>query len=152
MNREYYAAGILALVMSGVVAPGLGIIKPAGAATEDCVNGTNGFVDIPDNLTGKMIEKMEIGRGVSVSLHFGNVHGVQRGWALMEGNTEPGDRVWMDWTKNGGKNWIQCGPFDAAKSNRSYTSAAQRTSSDPAWRFRACADRHDGNYRCTQWW
>ena len=152
MNKKDYAAGILALAMSVVVAPELGIIKPAAASTEESVNGANGFMDIPDNRTGTAVYKIHIGRKVYVSLQYGDVGGVQRGWALMEGNTEPGDRVWMDWTTNGGKSWIQCGPFDAAKSNRSYTSAAQRTGSNPLWQFRACADLHNGNYKCTRWW
>jgi hypothetical protein len=117
-----------------------------------CTNGANGFVDIPYNYTGgTMAESRTVASGVTVQLRFGPINGVQRGWARISGSTLPGDLVWIDWTRNGGSTWIQCGPFRINTAGNPNTSAAQRTSSSTAWLFRACGKRPNGPTVCTNW-
>jgi len=71
---------------------------------------------------------------------------------MIDGSTFSGDLVWMDWTTNGGASWIQCGPFEVTAANQTKTSAAQRTSSDPNWQFRACGRAFPNFSVCGPWW
>ncbi|MET7698661.1 hypothetical protein [Streptomyces sp. NPDC005485] len=137
---------------------GLSIAGPAGfahAAASDCDGGRNGFTDISDSLTGRVVPgyPFEIG-GSHFSLEYGTVGGVQRGWAHLaaSGISFPQDEVWMDWTRDGGASWIQCGPFTLG-SKSSKTTAAQHTSNDHNWRFRACGKVYPSGYSyCGPWW
>jgi hypothetical protein len=139
---------------------GLLIAGPAGPATaapalpaspasaSDCAGGANGFHDISDNASGT------VERTVS---HDGDTITVQAaggsGFAKLEGATRSGESVWMDWTRDGGHTWLQCGPFQVDHGdNSSKTSAAKPTSSDPNYRFRACALTLDQAITCTDWW
>ncbi|MGW4650799.1 hypothetical protein [Kitasatospora sp. NPDC004289] len=128
---------------------------PATATVADCNNGANGFVDIPDNLSGTVARSADLGNGRTVTLQHGNVAGAQRGWAELSGATQPSDLVWMDWTTNGGTSWLQCGPFSSDQGwGQSKTSAAKATNSSSQYVFRACA-RSFSPYdlgRCSTWW
>ncbi len=131
------------------------LAAPASAAPEtaaECEGGANGFVDIPDNLTGEIVRgPIRIGP-IVVELHKGYVQGL-RGWARVRDSTAAGDMVWMDWTTNGGASWTQCGPFFVQHAGQVKTSAAQRTSSSPSWKFRACGYVTTTTaVRCTDWW
>ncbi|MEU6407531.1 hypothetical protein [Microbispora sp. NPDC046933] len=139
-----FAAGTL----TGVFAA-----APANAAVSECVNGANGFVDIPYNKTGTVAYSVDLGGGRKAQLHYGSISGVQRGWAIIRGTTKKGDKVWMDWTTtatNGG--WLQCGPFTVQADGLTNTSAAQKTSSKDGYWFRACGQIVGGTTRCTPWW
>ncbi|MFK0243925.1 hypothetical protein ACIQUM_04440 [Amycolatopsis azurea] len=119
----------------------------------DCERGANGFVDIPDNLNGEVVRGPIVIGPIIVELHKGYVQGL-RGWAKVRGSTAAGDLVWMDWTRNGGATWIQCGPFVVSHTFQTKTSAAQRTNPSPSWQFRACGMvGGTGSVRCTEpWW
>jgi hypothetical protein len=43
----------------------------------------------------------------------------------------------MDWSRDGGRTWIQCGPFGNPENNASITAAAQVTNLGTSWVFRA---------------
>ena len=104
MNIKYIVfrvASILVLAFSIATVPWLDVIKPVTASPADCEGGANGFRDIPDDLVGQLVGaewEIDLGNDVYVSLRSGTVAGTQRGWALIEGATIPGDKVWMDWT------------------------------------------------------
>lgn len=129
------------------------------ALASDCEGGANGFIDIPDDLVGTskprsvVVAKAGSLPLVVASLEVGVVAGAQRGWALIGGITLPGDRVWMDWTANGGRNWLQCGPFEVSRNIMLKTSAAKRTNPiSSLWQFRACGRRPGLAAQCTDWW
>ncbi|MGW7400913.1 hypothetical protein ACWGH7_31095 [Streptomyces cyaneofuscatus] len=124
----------------------------AHAAPQDCEGGRNGFIDISDNATGTPIRTLDMGSGVSITLQYGNISGSQRGWAKISGRAFSGDRVWMDWTTNGGSSWLQCGPFTVGTTGTSKTSAAKTTSTSSSYKFRACGNLNGGPVRCTTWW
>lgn len=86
----------------------------------------------------------------TIQLRAGNIRGIQHGWAKIL-NYRSSDRVWMDVSNDGGRTWIQCGPFYAS---RQYT-PAYPTSSSSNRKFRACGDvLIDGTrwFVCTAWW
>ncbi|MBP2579564.1 hypothetical protein J3A78_000042 [Streptomyces sp. PvR006] len=142
-------AGVL--VTAGVTV--FGVSGPAQASPADCEGGANGFVDIPDNLSGTVGTQRTIGGGTRISIQYATLGGVQRGWAKIDGWTLPGDKVWMDWTTNGGSSWLQCGPFVVGAQDTPKTSAAKNTTSSSAWKFRACAALAPaGPPLCTNWW
>ena len=70
-----------------------------------------------------------------VELVTGTVNGRQMAWARIQAAVY-GDRVWMDWSENGGKTWAQCGPF--LVTDTSYATRAHEIG--PQWKFRACGD------------
>ncbi|MFF4620935.1 hypothetical protein [Nonomuraea jabiensis] len=141
------------LLTAQVVAAGA---SSAAASPQDCEGGNNGFRDIPDTLRGTQAPVAPVGIfGRTATLYYGQVGGVTRGWAHLGGDTLWGDSVWMDWTRDGGRTWLQCGPFEVTSGGQTKTSAAQRTSSDANWRFRACLrwGRHEpASIKCTDWW
>jgi len=128
----------------------------ANASAGDCTHGTNGFTEIPDNLDGSIVRPSPPPTGgyEQVWLETGTVNGRQQAWAFLYGGSftgvRIGDQVWMDWTRDNGRTWIQCGPFTASGQN-TITSSAQVTSNDPNWRFRAGASI-DGHISVTAWW
>ncbi|MEV0238134.1 hypothetical protein [Nonomuraea sp. NPDC050786] len=148
----------LALATGLLLAPLVvtGASSPAAATPQECERGANGFVDIPDTLRGTPapVAPARI-IGLTGTLYYGKIGGVTRGWAHLGGETTWGDSVWMDWSRDGGRTWIQCGPFEVTSGGQTKTSAAQRTSSDPNWKFRACVrwGRHiPPAISCTDWW
>ncbi|MDH6128904.1 hypothetical protein [Kitasatospora sp. GP82] len=128
-----------------IVGPAAG---PALASAADCSGGANGFVDVSDNASGT-VQRSSFHDGDTISLQSAG----GRGFAKLEGATTSSESVWMDWTRDGGRTWLQCGPFQVDHGNgSSKTSAAKATSSDPNYRFRACALTADGVITCTNWW
>jgi len=127
---------------------------PANASQDQCVGGANGFRDIPDNASGiKHVWKQDDSKTVEINIQttvFGS-DGTSRGFAKIQGATRPDDLIWMDWTQDYGQHWIQCGPFKITANNQTKTSAAQYTSNDDAWRFRA-GGRIRGKLYLTDWW
>jgi hypothetical protein len=128
-------------------------VAPAPANAAACANRANGFTDVPDTLSGTIQRSVPLSPGVTVTLETGAVSGATRGWAKISGGTTAGDRVWMDWTTNGGTSWLQCGPFTVGHAGQSRTSAAKETNPSPSYQFRACGQLA-GNQpiRCTSWW
>ncbi|MGP4052337.1 hypothetical protein [Streptomyces sp. 2A115] len=136
---------------------GLSIAGPATSAhatAADCEGGANGFIDISDDASGSVVRSVDMGAGRAVTLHRGNIRGLDRGWAKISGTTVNGDLVWMDWTTNNGSTWLQCGPFAVNRgAGTSKTSAAKTTSSSSSYRFRACGYlKNAGQTKCTSWW
>jgi hypothetical protein len=130
------SAAVLMAVTTAVAAP-----TAAFATKAQCAGGANGFVDIPDNLNGVIADRRH-NSVTNLYLMFGQVQGVNRGWAFLgsaAGTYFGGDGylVWMDWSTDGGRNWIQCGPFNTRAGLYSITSAAKDTQS--SYRFRAGA-------------
>ncbi|MFJ2030253.1 hypothetical protein [Streptosporangium sp. NPDC087985] len=142
------ATGILAVGMMTIASP----MGAAHAAASDCTNGKNGFVDIPYNKTGTVINSITLDGSRKVELHAGTINGAQHGWAIIRGATKKGDRVWMDWTQNSGTSWIQCGPFTVQSDGSPNTSAAKKTSTASGYRFRACGDTPTKSAVCGPWW
>ncbi|SNS42246.1 hypothetical protein SAMN05216276_100972 [Streptosporangium subroseum] len=141
------AGALAASTLSGVLAA-----SPASAATIECVNGANGFANIAYNKRGSLVNSVDLGGGRKAELHRGQVNG-DRGWAIITGSTKAGDKVWMDWTttaREGG--WLQCGPFSVQANGLTNTSAAQKTSTDSRWQFRACGQIVGGSTKCAAWW
>jgi hypothetical protein len=134
----------------------LGISGAAHADRSHCEGGANGFVDISENQSGATQRSVELRPGAAgnrgwINLAVANIQGQQRGFVAIVGH-ETGDEFWMDWTQDGGNNWIQCGPFVAWDTNQ-HTTAAKSTSSSASWLFRACGSRHDSDaVVCTSWW
>jgi hypothetical protein len=132
------------------------VLNPASASASasDCAGGANGFVDISDGLSGLTVDEVETREGHFLDLEYGKVNGVTRGWALIyESITEylpTSASVWMDWSQDSGRTWLQCGPFYNSKGKKSITSAAKQTSSSSAWVFRAGA-MVNGKMYLTQW-
>jgi hypothetical protein len=124
------------------------------ALASQCEAGRNGFIDIPDTLIGTLhpVSPVSPASGVVVSLEVGTVAGAQRGWARIGGSTHVGDLVWMDWTQDGRKTWLQCGPFAVDSAGHPKTSAAKQTTPSPLWQFRACGRRIPNDSVCTSWW
>jgi hypothetical protein len=150
LKRKFriFVATMMLAGLAAVAVPG-----SASATAADCAGGANGFVDIPDTLGGTDVEDVRIGNHW-LYLNFGTVSGATRGWALLfEGSYEPlqtNASVWLDWSQDGGKSWIQCGPFFNSKGKTSITSAAKKTSSSPYWIFRAGA-MVNGEMQLSQW-
>ncbi|WP_052032654.1 hypothetical protein [Streptomyces viridochromogenes] len=154
-------AGCLSL-LAGATAGTVAGAGPAVAAAANCEGGVNGFVDIPDTLSGTVVGDPYYTpepRNLVLTLQHGNVGGLDRGWAKIEHWVMRGDQVWMDVTRNGGSSWLQCGPFTATESHNTshtpMTTPAYPTSADPNVRFRACVSRTSvNNYpiHCTPWW
>lgn len=71
------------------------------------------------------------------NLMYGNIQGIQHGWAQLSG-AKKGDWVTLDVTTDGGRTWGYCGPFEARWDGEKVITPAARTSSDPNLRFRAC--------------
>ncbi len=143
-------AAVLLLTTGGAV---VGSGSPAAATAAECSNGANGFVTVSDNASGTVARHIEPYPEFVINLEYGTVGGVQRGFARLRGRTVQGDKVWMDWTRNGGTTWLQCGPFTVSSLFAPKTSAAQRTSTDPNWQFRACGRSAGGDRSfCTRWW
>lgn len=144
------AASAAAVVLAG----GMTLLGPVGgaqAAASDCEGGAKGFVDISDNAYDTMARQVILyDEGIAISLEHGNIRGVHRGWAIIAGDVLPGNQVWMDWSQDGGEKWLQCGPF-TSRNGENKTSAAQRTSNNPDWQFRACGSTRSGIH-CTGWW
>ncbi len=142
-----------AAVASAALALGAGLLialpaAPAAASAADCAGGANGFADISDNASGT-VQRSASRDGDTITLQSTG----GRGFAKIEGTTRSGESVWMDWTRDGGRTWLQCGPFPVDKGdNSSKTSPSKATSSDPNYRFRACALTLDQAITCTDWW
>lgn len=129
------SAAVVAISSSLLV----GMSGVASATAGQCAGGANGFVDIPDDLTGTVVRQSD---GGDLTLEVGIVKGVKRGWARAHGNEValgPDTSVWMDWSQDGGNTWLQCGPFSPTDYRFSITSAAKSTNPSPSWRFRAGA-------------
>jgi hypothetical protein len=141
-------------------------VPSAQATAAQCEGGANGFIDIPDNLRGthappakwnpRRVDNRPGQRQVYAHLYYGTVSGAQRGWAMIDGQTVPGDWVWMDYSTDGGESVrIRCGPFKVSDQNRTKTSAAKTTSRSSSVKFRACAQMYNTpatSARCTEWW
>ncbi|WP_156213077.1 hypothetical protein [Lentzea aerocolonigenes] len=144
LRRFTSVAAAAALFTSVAVAAPLAAsadVRPATAG--DCQRGANGFVDIPDTQSGRAVDPQQLPAAV-LTLQFANIGGVNRGFAKLTTAAGPiyfggGEQVWMDWSWNGGKDWLQCGPFIAKPHTDQLTSAAKNTDPSPNWKFRAGA-------------
>ncbi|MGA4802450.1 hypothetical protein [Streptomyces lavendulocolor] len=145
---------LTAVLATALMAGALGFLSPAPAAhaaASDCEGGRNGFVDISDEAYDMQARAVTLwGEGINISAQYGNINGVQRGWARIAGDVQAGNSVWLDWSRDGGRTWLQCGPF-TSRNGENKTSAAQRTSTDANWKFRACGSTRTGIH-CTDWW
>jgi hypothetical protein len=131
----------------------------AGPGSDDagesgCESGANGFVDIPDTLRGNVAYEIDVGAPGSARaiLYHDFIDGQQRGWAMLDGATRDGDMVWMDWTQNGGDDWLRCGPFAVDEDGATRTTPAQRTANSSDWQFRACGQTEGAEPVCGAWW
>ncbi|GIH28532.1 hypothetical protein Aph01nite_68420 [Acrocarpospora phusangensis] len=151
-RRYLHVAAVGILAVGGLnLATGSAAASPAA-----CQNGANGFVSIPYNKTGTPIGSTRVDAGLAVSarwaqIHVANIGGVQHGWAIIQGRTQPGDKVWMDWTRDNEASWIQCGPFTVQSAGSPNTSAAKRTDPSASYKFRACLNVN-GQSWCGRWW
>ncbi|WP_433357920.1 hypothetical protein ACQP25_45300 (plasmid) [Microtetraspora malaysiensis] len=156
MSSVRRSLSITAIGLFAVGALGVGVSTgTAHASVSECVGGANGFADIAYNKTGTVVsgKTVDLGGGRRAELHTGTVAGFKRGWAIIRGTTKKGDRVWMDWTKTATRGgWMQCGPFTVQSDGLTNTSAAQKTSDDADYWFRACGQIVGGATKCGAWW
>ncbi|MFB9558576.1 hypothetical protein [Streptomyces roseoviridis] len=123
----------------------------------------NGFTDIPNSQTGRGIaggglvstSNGQIVASASYGMQAGYINGQEMGWGYLQvhsTNWHTHFEVWMDVTNDGGRSWIQCGPFWTLNSR--ITTAAYPTSSSPSRAFRVCGSAYPGNagIACTNWW
>ncbi|GAA4635270.1 hypothetical protein GCM10023196_080090 [Actinoallomurus vinaceus] len=142
--------GGLGLVTGRELAPGPRVV-PAAAQDDACTNwtwptGTAGRAAIPPATVHGQ------GHAPVVRLLTGTVGGRPMAWAQITG-ARYGDRVWLDWSRNNGQTWIQCGPFTTTTA----TFASRAHEIGTRWRFRACGDtpRAAENFprdACTGFW
>jgi hypothetical protein len=149
-RRALLLATALVLAAAGLVAT-TGA-APAHATIAQCTPPTNGFVN-PINGDNAHVVRYFNAIGTTTSLQWKYLNGRQVVFAYLGGDTFPYDRVWMDWSRNGGLTWIQCGPFTVQNLHQGRRTYAQRTTTDPRWIMRACS-RLSGEEisRCTPWW
>ncbi|MEU3170260.1 hypothetical protein [Streptosporangium sp. NPDC006930] len=130
--------------------------QAAQAWPAQCLNGENGFRDMPDNASGRYAVGFQVQTGAKptyFSIQYGAPYGPAIGWAKIDGATSPGDRFWMDWTRDDRRTWIQCGPFSPSGYSLSATTPAQLTSTNSNWKFRVCGSvSGDATVRCSDWW
>ena len=146
-------------LLAGLTALVIGLLTlvlnpaPAAATAADCERGANGFIDIPNTLSGTQVGKpADEWAGRRITLEYTRRGGGTYGFARISGGLpDPADSVWMDVSNNGGASWIQCGPF-AASQEVAVTSAAYPTSSSSQRKFRACGRIWVDAVLCTPWW
>ncbi|ANS62443.1 hypothetical protein SLINC_0219 [Streptomyces lincolnensis] len=161
MTRRAIAKVATTAVAGVLLAGGVTVATPgtALAARSDCERGANGFRDIPDNQTGvaagpadKVLRPSDpqglVGR---IGLGAARIDGDVYGFAALA-VPRVGDEIWMDWTLDGNRVHIQCGPFKATRDGHQLTSAARVTDSNPNYRFRACGGGGGQAVQCTDWW
>ncbi|MER5462258.1 hypothetical protein ABT010_16505 [Streptomyces sp. NPDC002668] len=133
----------------------------------DCGGGANGFVDIPDSLSGEVKARQPLSdtnspTAYQVTVEVGTIGGDRRGWARISSGDPVNNpvrkhaKVWMDWRapQSPIQPWLQCGPFEVRHDGLTATSAAKRTDPSPAWQFRACGSMElpGSPVYCTDWW
>jgi len=156
VHRPVRWLATVTLVILSAVAIGMAEASPSTAT--DCRNGAHGFARTPlATPDGKTVRSaaLPIDRPVTVEVRSGTFGGAERGWARISGATSRTDILWLDWTRDGGRTWIRCGPFDIGRDDVAWQTPAQRVAADPMWRFRACgaAVARDGHLNaCTSWW
>jgi hypothetical protein len=153
MRKISSVAAAVALALGTVLAGPSGV---AQASASECTGGSNGFMDMPDDATGKYATGFVVNAGttpVYFSLYYGTINGRQRGWAHLAGKTSPAgsDRFWMDWSGGRVSPWLQCGPFPNNRNGGSATTPAMVTADD--YQFRVCGSVYpDPTVRCSDWW
>jgi hypothetical protein len=147
-------------VLAAAVAAVAAVVVPTGTASAsaaDCAGGANGFVDISDwgaDDYRPVGPELLWSDGTRVNLFFGTFGGRTRGYAELWNGTwdvPVTGTVWMDWSRDGGRTWLQCGPFGNPANKASITSAAQLTNSSTSWVFRA-GGYHNGQQILTGWY
>ncbi|WP_326654406.1 hypothetical protein [Streptomyces sp. NBC_01750] len=163
-------ATVSASAAGAVLAAGTTLFGPVGAAhasPSDCEGGANGFVGIPDSLSGEVRARQPLSdtnspTAYQVTVEVGTIGGVRRGWARI-GSGDPVNnpvrkhaKVWTDWRapQSPIQPWLQCGPFEVRHDGLTATSAAKRTDPSPDWQFRACGSMElpGSPVYCTDWW
>jgi len=159
MNLSYRLGLRIALVCTGAALGGCladEAVEPTSettAASEaDCVNGANGFIDIPDSLRGTVERTLDMGGGVTATLESTVRNGAQIGFTRISGNTGHGDAFSFKWTRDNWAHFIECGPFQIDTAGQVKTTAAMFTSSSSSWQFKACGAREDFAWACTRPW
>lgn len=143
--RGANALAALALLTGGLLAAGGG--TSAAASPGDCANWWSA-----DGATNaRAARAMVIPGGRYDTLMYGNINGIQHAWSQYDGNTRTGEHGWMDVSWDGGRTWLQCGPFRVEYDGQTVRSKAFRTSNDPKVKVRSCDDA-DGSIACTSWW
>jgi len=143
--RRFTSVAAAAALFTGVAvaAPFTASAGVGPATAGDCQRGANGFVDIPNDQSGRVVDPQE-GSYTILTLQFANIAGANRGYAKLTTAAGPiffggGEQVWMDWSQDNGANWLQCRPFTARQGTDQNTSAAKNTDPSPRWKFRAGA-------------
>ncbi len=68
-----------------------------------------------------------------MSLQTKDVNGQQTAFAVLAGSLAvPGDQFWMDWSRDGGARWIQCGPFSIRAYGQTGITYGKTTNTSPA--------------------
>lgn len=149
-RRSVSVLSALILAASALVAS-----APAASATPaQCTPPANGFVS-HGNVTGHVVRYFTTYE-TATSLQWGRLsNGRQIVFAYLGGDVLKNDQVWMDWSRDGGRTWIQCGPFPMQADGRGRRTHAQYTkANDDRWVMRACS-RLDGatySYCTSPWW
>jgi hypothetical protein len=125
---------------------------PAAASPADCTPPAHGFVRVVSGDNAHIVSYYKNGP-TTTSLQWKYIGGVQTGYAYLGGTVIAGDLVWMDWTTNNGRTWLQCGPFPIQQFNVGRRTDGKATGSNPNYRFRRCSRLVGDDYSlCTGWW
>lgn len=135
-------------LIAGTLAGTVGTAHPAratsqatAAAPADCAPGKNGFVETPRHVPeARAVERVRLpGREVVLELRHGKLNGRAVYWARVLGDIKPADQFWFDWSKDGGRHWIRCGPFRVGSRITAAWTPAHHTNPGANWKFRAGA-------------
>lgn len=175
MSTSTARRAVIAPIAVALLAAGAGLgapAQPASALASDCAGyprtatAANGFRFVPAATRANASFVRTTREMPGLVLYSGRIDGVQYGWASYD-IARNRDRVWMDVSRNGGRSWLQCGPFEPGVSERpagadntstQLATPGMRTSKDANVRFRACgqtyyapADSYSPVH-CTGWW
>lgn len=144
-------AGSIGLAGPAQAAPGPGApVRPA-----DCQPGRHGFVatprHVPDAITKERVHL--VAREV-LELRQGRLNGRRVIWARVLGTLHPNDRFWLDWSRDGGRTFLRCGPFLVGNRRVAAWTPAHPANPGARWVFRAGAQRAPSTRApaYTGWW
>jgi hypothetical protein len=119
---------------------------PARAASEwDCPAGSNPAVWDPAYISTPIAAKTLWGRKIELRYHSRT----RCAWGRIS-NGSRNDSVWVDWSKDGGRNWRQLGVTEIPWSGTQVYTPAYN---DRGYVMRACGKAGDRvEIACTGWW
>lgn len=127
----------------------------APAAPAECRPGRNGFVATPRYVPMVSTrERIRLPSGrVTLELRQGRLDGRLVYWARVLGALRPADQFWLDWSRDGGRTFLRCGPFRVGPREVAAWTPSHAANPAARWAFRAGARLAppDGHTVMTRW-